>query len=89
MEDKIKFFDVETGEEIDFYVIEETRINNINYLLVTEDDESNEEAAAYILKDLSPDQEAEAQYVMVEDDGEIEYVSKIFGELLEDVDFDY
>ncbi len=89
MEDKIKFFDVETGEEIEFYVIEETRINNINYLLVTEDDESNEEAAAYILKDLSSDQEAEAQYVMVEDDNEIDYVSKIFSELLEDVDLDY
>lgn len=89
MEDKIKFFDVETGEEIEFYVIEETRINNINYLLVTEDDESNEEAAAYILKDLSSDQEAEAQYVMVEDENEIDYVSKIFSELLEDVDLDY
>lgn len=80
---------METGEEIEFYVIEETRINNINYILVTEEDDNDEEAAAYILKDLSSAEDTEAQYVMVEDDDEIQYVSKIFGELLEDVDLDY
>lgn len=89
MEDKIKFLDVETGEEIDFYIIEETRINNINYLLVAEDNDDNEEAAAYILKDLSSAEETEARYVMVENDDEIEYVSKIFGELLDDVELEH
>ena len=45
MEQKIVFFDVETNEEIEFYVIEETRINNTNYLLVTEDAEDDTEEA--------------------------------------------
>ena len=86
--EKIMF---ETDEEglVEFFVLEETRINGINYLMVTEsDDESEEEAAAYILKDTSAAQEAEAVYEMVEADDELEYVSKVFAELLEDVDIE-
>ena len=41
-----------------------------------------------ILKDLSEDGETEARYVFVEDDQELEAVSKIFAELLEDVDLE-
>ncbi len=29
--DKIKFQDSETGEEVEFQVVEQTRVNNINY----------------------------------------------------------
>ena len=84
---KIKFTDGETGEEVEFNVVEQTRINNINYLLVTEDEESDEETA-YILKDLSDDVDSEANYELLEDDNEIEYVAKIFAELLDDVDIE-
>ena len=37
MEEKIVFID-EDGNEVEMYVVEETRINNVNYLLVTEDE---------------------------------------------------
>ena len=67
--------------------MEETRIAGVSYLLVTES-EDDEEAEAYILKDLSEDGETEARYVFVEDDQELEAVSKIFAELLEDVDLE-
>ena len=67
--------------------MEETRIAGVSYLLVTES-EYDEEAEAYILKDLSEDGETEARYVFVEDDQELEAVSKIFAELLEDVDLE-
>ena len=87
MENKIKFFDNETGEELEFFVIEETRINNMNYLLVT-DSEEDEEADAYILKDLSKESDAEAIYEFVDDDDEIEFVGNIFAELLEDIDLE-
>ena len=86
--EKIKF---ETDEEglVEFFVLEETRINGINYLMVTEsDDEGDEEAVAYILKDTSALEEAEAVYEMVEADDELEYVSKVFAELLDDVDIE-
>jgi len=86
--EKIKF---ETDEEglVEFFVLEETRINGINYLMVTEsDDDGDDEAVAYILKDTSAAEEADAIYEMVEDDDELEYVSKVFAELLEDVDIE-
>ena len=86
--EKIMF---ETDEEgiVEFFVLEQTRINGINYLMVTEsDDEGEEEAVAYILKDTSAANEAEAIYEMVEADDELEYVSKVFAELLEDVDIE-
>ena len=42
-------FVTEDQESVDFYIIEETRVNGINYLLVTEsEDEEDEEAEAYI-----------------------------------------
>lgn len=86
MEEKIIFVD-DNGENIEMYVVEETRINNVNYILVTDDNESDE-AEAYILKDVSNDGDEEAIYEMVEDDSEIDYIGKIFAELLEDIDIE-
>ena len=86
MNKKIEFCPVGEEEAIGFFVLEETRINGTSYLLVTESEE--DEADAYILKDLSSDGETEASYVFVEDDDELEAVSKIFAELLEDVDIE-
>ena len=44
MDEKIIFIDDE-GKEVEMFVIEETRINNVNYLLVTDDAESEEAEA--------------------------------------------
>ncbi len=88
MSEKIKFVDNETEEEVEFTVLEQTRINNVNYLLVSEGETEQGEEIVYILKDLSEDTEAEARYQMVEDDNEMDYVTKIFAELLEDVDIE-
>lgn len=86
MSDKIKFIDNDTKEEIEFTVIEQTRVNNTNYLLVTEEESDGDDEIAYILKDLSNDEDKESNYVIVDDDSEIDAVSKIFSELLDDVD---
>lgn len=83
---KIEFTPVGQEETVGFFVVEETRIAGVSYLLVTESEE--DEAEAYLLKDLSEDGEAEARYVFVEDDEELEAVSKIFAELLDDVDLE-
>lgn len=85
--ERIAFTVPETGEEVEFYVVEETRINGMNYLLVTESDDE-EEADAYILKDLSKNEEEEAMYEIVEEDGELEAVSKVFAELMDDIDLE-
>ena len=85
MEEKIVFID-EDGNEVEMYVVEETRINNVNYLLVTEDEGDEEEAEDYILKDVSKEEDEEAVYEMVVEDSEIDYIGKVFSELLEDID---
>ena len=83
---KIEFCPVGEDKTVGFFVVEETRINGVSYLLVTETED--DEAEAYILKDTSLDGKEEASYVFVEDDNELEAVSKIFAELLEDVDIE-
>lgn len=74
------------GEQVDFYVVEETRINGMNYLLVTDADEDAEEGECYILKDRSKAEEADAIYEFVEDEDELDYLFRIFTELLGDAD---
>ncbi len=82
-------FVTEDQESVDFYIIEETRVNDINYLLVTEsEDEEDEEAEAYILKDTSKAEDTEAVYEFVESEEELDAVSRIFAELLEDMDLE-
>ena len=82
-------FVTEDQESVDFYIIEETRVNGINYLLVTEsEDEEDEEAEAYILKDTSKAEDTEAVYEFVESEEELDAVSRIFAELLEDMDIE-
>ena len=62
MNKRIEFCPDGENETVGFFVVEETRIAGVSYLLVTES-EDDEEAEAYILKDLSEDGETEARYV--------------------------
>lgn len=82
--EKITFIQEETGEETEFFVLEETRLNGKDYILVT--DSEDDDAEALILRDLSADGDKEAVYEIVEDDQELECVMGIFEQLLEDVD---
>lgn len=80
-------FTTEEGEEVEFCVVEQTKLNGVDYLLVTEDaDNGEEEADAYILKDTSTSDSEEAIYCFVEDDKELDAVASIFDELLDDTD---
>ena len=85
--DKI-IFTGDDGENIEFFVIEETVVSGNKYLLVC-DNEDEEEAEATILKEINADGE-EAVYEFVEDDVEFAAVAKLFNELVgEDADIDY
>lgn len=72
------------GEEVSFYVLEETKINGENYLLVS--DSQEEDGDCYLLKDKSKPEDTEAAYEFVEEDGELDYLSRIFSELMGDLD---
>ena len=61
--EKITFYpDGENREAVDFYVLEETMIGGVTYILVT--DTEDEDGDALILKDLSQDGEEEALYAL-------------------------
>ena len=79
-------FTTEDGEEVVFSIIEQTRLGGINYLLVSTPEDEDEDAEALILKDVSLDSDEEAVYDIVEDDGELELLSGIFKELLDDIE---
>ena len=84
--EKLKFSLAGEEDTAEFYVLEQTRIAGISYLLVTETEEDDGEA--WILKDLSEDGETEALYEIVEDDEELEAVAGVFSQMLEDVDIE-
>ena len=81
--EKIKIT-ADNGEVIDLFVIEQTRVNGMNYLLVTESED--EEAEAYIMKDVSAEEDVDAVYEFVEDDEELDSLARIFSELIDDAE---
>jgi len=76
-------FETEDGEKAEFEVLEQTRVNGRNYLLVADDNDE-----AYIMKDMSSDEAAEACYEFLEDEKEYDAVYEVFRNLLEDIDFE-
>ncbi len=73
-------------ETLDFYVIEQTRFNGKNYLLVTDTEGEYDAADCYILRDMSDESDEDALYEFVDDDDELEAVMDIFAQLIEDTD---
>ena len=69
---------------MEFFVLEETRLNGRDYILVTDSEQGDGEAL--ILKDLSLDKDSDAVYEIVEDDQELQGVLGVFEQLLEDVE---
>ena len=84
--EKIRFEFGETGESVDFFVLEQTKVNGKSYILVT--DSMEDDAEGLILRDTSKAEEADSVYEIVEDEIELSAVSKVFEELLEDVDIE-
>lgn len=79
---------VDDEQTIGFYVLEETKLNGMNYLLVTDAEDDEEDGDCYILRDMSDAGDADALYEFVEDEEELEGLMKIFAELLDDVDIE-
>lgn len=77
-------FRAEGGEAVEFYVLEQTRIGGIDYILVTDTEEDDGEAL--ILKDMSQQGEEEALYEIVTEDEELDAVSAVFESMLEDIE---
>ncbi len=77
-------FTTEDGTQQEFYIVEQTTIAGQSYLLVTDQAEGDSEA--WILKDTSSEEAAQASYEMVVDDDELDAVGAVFAQMLEDID---
>lgn len=83
--EKIAFIPDGQDTPVEFYVLEQTKIAGVSYILVT--DETDGDGEALILKDLSAEGETEALYEIVSDDTELQAVAAVFGNLLDDIEF--
>ncbi len=82
-------FTTDDGEEVTFSVLEQTTLGGVNYLLVTEDTDDEEDGSFLILKeDRADGGDDMVEFSVVEDDGELQAVAKIFNELLDDLDLE-
>ena len=75
-------------EKIEFEIIEQTTINGDNYLLVCDSDAPEDEADPYILREKKNEDsnDAEVIYDEVVDDIELQALSKVISEHLDDND---
>ena len=76
----------EDGEAVEFFVLEQTRLGGVDYILVT--DSEDDDAEALILKDVSAPEDEEAIYSIVDDDKEMDAVAAIFTDMLEDIELE-
>lgn len=74
----------ENGDSIEFFVVEKTTLGGVDYMLVTESED--EDADAYVLKDVSKTEDADGIYEIVDDEDELQAVGQIFASLLDDTD---
>ena len=79
-------FQGKDGEQAEFYVLEQTRVNGVNYLLVADSEEDDGECL--ILKDMASEEEQESLYEIVKDEQELSAVLTVFEQLLDDVEIE-
>lgn len=79
-------FGLDDGGQVEFFVLETTKLSGNNYILVTDAEEGDGEAL--ILKEIPGDDKKEVIYEIVEDDDLLEALSPLFESLMEDVKLD-
>lgn len=82
-ERKISFYDTDSDERIELYVVDETIIGGTKYLLVAEDE--TDDSDAYIFKEITEDEDS-VTYEPVDNEDEYNAIVKVFAELLDDTD---
>ncbi|MDR1766687.1 MAG: DUF1292 domain-containing protein [Lachnospiraceae bacterium] len=85
MKDETIVLSTDSGEQVAFDVLEVTRFQGADYLLVADSSLSGD-GECYILKDTSPAGDEQAAYEFVENEAERDYLYQIFTELLSDTD---
>lgn len=79
-------FTLDDGSSVSFFVLGQVMITGINYILVTDSEDGEDNA--YILKELR-EECGESVYEMVDDGEELLAISKVFEETIGDVDIEF
>ncbi len=82
--DKIAFSYEDGTETVEFYVVDQTRISGVNYLLVA--DSMEDDATALILEDTAPEDAVESVYEIVEDEKKLAAIARVFEESIGDIE---
>lgn len=89
--ERISFIFDETGETVVFLVLSSVQYNEQIYLMVVEEeeysDDDNTDMTAYIIKAIEQDDE-DVIYEIVDDENELNEVSSMFDDILENFDID-
>ncbi|NLK21553.1 MAG: DUF1292 domain-containing protein [Epulopiscium sp.] len=84
----IFLMDEETGEEVEFEIIDAVEEEGERFILVVPIEQDVEEEVAFILKDISKD-EKEAVYKLIEEDDEFAKAAAYFMEDNKDYDIEF
>ncbi|MBO4309680.1 MAG: DUF1292 domain-containing protein [Lachnospiraceae bacterium] len=79
-------FKADTENPVEFFILEQTTVSGINYILVTDKEDGDSEAL--ILKDISKAEDEEALYEIVSDETELKALADIFESLMDDIAFE-
>ena len=82
--EKVKFAFADGNGEDEFFILEETKINGSAYILVAESED--DDAECLILKDVRDEESGESVYEIVDEDTELDAVSDLFRDALDDMD---
>jgi hypothetical protein len=83
-------FLTDDNTEVEFFILEQTTINGRNYLLVSEEFEpaEDEDTIVYIMREADKSEDDMVSYEIVEEEKELESVSIVFEQLMEDMDIE-
>jgi hypothetical protein len=83
-------FLTDDNTEVKFFVLEQTTINGRNYLLVSEEVEpaEDEDTIVYVMREADKSEDDMVSYEFVEEEKELESVSIVFEQLMEDMDIE-
>lgn len=79
-------FKADKENPVEFFILEQTTVSGVNYILVTDKEEGDSEAL--ILKDISKSEDEEALYEIVSDETELNALADIFESLMDDIAFE-
>ena len=79
-------FKADKENPVEFFILEQTTVSGVNYILVTDKEEGDSEAL--ILKDVSKSEDEEALYEIVSDETELNALADSFESLMDDISFE-